>query len=84
MRVRLDPLRRERREVMINESTCTGCTACAQACPYGRQSTWSRIESDAPMFRRSSRRGRKKKALQFGPGRPRVARARRIANKCDH
>src|SRR6185295_16485641 len=24
-----------KREVVINEATCTGCTACAQSCPYG-------------------------------------------------
>ncbi|HEY5923869.1 MAG TPA: 4Fe-4S dicluster domain-containing protein [Kofleriaceae bacterium] len=74
----------ERKEVVINESTCTGCTACAQACPYGAIDMVE-IESDAPTFKleflqRLDKRG----ALKFGPGTGRVARARRIANKCDH
>ncbi|HEY1555536.1 MAG TPA: 4Fe-4S dicluster domain-containing protein [Kofleriaceae bacterium] len=74
----------ERREVVINESTCTGCTACAQACPYGAIDMVE-IESDAPTFKADFKhRLDKKDALKFGPGSPRVARARRIANKCDH
>jgi Fe-S-cluster-containing hydrogenase component 2 len=79
--IRYDP---ERREVMINESTCTGCTACAQSCPYNAIDMVE-IEPDAPTFKREFKaRLDKKKALQFGAGTPRVARARRIANKCDH
>jgi Fe-S-cluster-containing hydrogenase component 2 len=74
----------ERREVVINESTCTGCTACAQACPYGAIDMVE-IEPDAPMFKKGFKaRLEKRSALTFGPGTPRVARARRIANKCDH
>jgi Fe-S-cluster-containing hydrogenase component 2 len=71
-------------EVVINESTCTGCTACAQACPYGAIDMIE-IEPDAPTFKKQFQaRLEKKGMLTFGPGTPRVARARRIANKCDH
>jgi Fe-S-cluster-containing hydrogenase component 2 len=74
----------EKREVIINESTCTGCTACAQACPYGAIDMIE-VEADAPMFKKEFKaRLEKKNALVFGAGSPRVARARRIANKCDH
>ena len=73
-----------RKEVVINESTCTGCTACAQACPYGAIDMVE-IEPDAPMFKKNFKhRLEKRDALVFGPGTGRVARARRIANKCDH
>jgi Fe-S-cluster-containing hydrogenase component 2 len=73
-----------KREVVINESTCTGCTACAQACPYGAIDMIE-IEPDAPTFKKDFlARLEKKNMLNFGPGTPRVARARRIANKCDH
>jgi len=74
----------EKREVVINESTCTGCTACAQSCPYGAIDMIE-VESDAPSFKKEFKaRLEKRNALQFGAGTPRVARARRIANKCDH
>jgi Fe-S-cluster-containing hydrogenase component 2 len=74
----------DKREVVINESTCTGCTACAQACPYGAIDMIE-IEPDAPTFKKGFKaRLEKRDALKFGPGTPRVARARRIANKCDH
>ena len=73
-----------RKEVVINESTCTGCTACAQACPYGAIDMVE-VETDAPTFKKGFKlRLDKKDSLKFGPGTPRVARARRIANKCDH
>ena len=38
---------RRAREVVINEATCTGCTACAQACPYGAIDMVD-VEPDAP------------------------------------
>lgn len=79
--IRFDP---EKREVLINESTCTGCTACAQACPYSAIDMVE-VEPDAPMFKKDFKaRLEKRDALKFGAGTPRVARARRIANKCDH
>ena len=40
-----------KKEVVINESTCTGCTACAQACPYGAIDMVE-IEPDAPTFKK--------------------------------
>ena len=71
-------------EVVINESTCTGCTACAQSCPYGAIDMIE-VEPEAPTFKKGFKaRLEKKDALKFGAGTPRVARARRIANKCDH
>jgi Fe-S-cluster-containing hydrogenase component 2 len=74
----------QRKEVVINESTCTGCTACAQSCPYGAIDMIE-VEPEAPTFKKDFKaRLDKKDALKFGPGTPRVARARRIANKCDH
>jgi Fe-S-cluster-containing hydrogenase component 2 len=73
-----------KKEVVINEATCTGCTACAQSCPYGAIDMVE-IEPEAPTFKKHfMARLEKKGALQFGSGTPRVARARRIANKCDH
>lgn len=74
----------ERREVIINEATCTGCTACAQACPYDAIDMIE-VEPNAPTFSGAFKaRLDKRGALQFGPGTGRIARARRIANKCDH
>ena len=74
----------DKREVVINESSCTGCSACAQACPYSAIDMIE-IEADAPTFKRDFKaRLEKRGSLQFGAGTPRVARARRIANKCDH
>jgi Fe-S-cluster-containing hydrogenase component 2 len=74
----------KRKEVVINEATCTGCTACAQSCPYGAIDMVE-IEPEAPTFKAEFKdRLDRKSALKFGPGTPRIARARRIANKCDH
>jgi Fe-S-cluster-containing hydrogenase component 2 len=73
-----------KKEVVINESTCTGCTACAQACPYEAIDMVD-IDAESPVFKKDfKKRLDKKSSLAFGPGTPRVARARRIANKCDH
>jgi Fe-S-cluster-containing hydrogenase component 2 len=74
----------KRREVVINEATCTGCTACAQSCPYGAIDMVE-VEPGAPTFNPGFKaRLDKKSQLSFGPGSPRIAKARRIANKCDH
>jgi Fe-S-cluster-containing hydrogenase component 2 len=79
--IRFDPVKKE---VVINESSCTGCSACAQACPYGAIDMIE-IEPESPAFKKDFKaRLEKKKALSFGAGTPRQARARRIANKCDH
>ena len=73
-----------KKEVVINESTCTGCTACAQSCPYGAIDMVD-VEPDAPLFKKGFKhRLEQKDSLKFGPGTGRIARTRRIANKCDH
>jgi len=75
----------QRREVVINESTCTGCTACAQACPYGAIDMVEVDDPRSPTYKAGFKaRLEKRHALAFGPGTPRVAKARRIASKCDH
>ncbi|HEU4613589.1 MAG TPA: 4Fe-4S dicluster domain-containing protein, partial [Kofleriaceae bacterium] len=54
-----------KKEVVINESTCTGCTACAQSCPYGAIDMVE-IEPEAPTFRLDfQKRLDKKGALKF-------------------
>lgn len=74
----------DHKEVIINEATCTGCSACAQACPYDAIDMVE-VEPAAPAYAPAfARRLDKHNALKFGPGTGRVARARRIANKCDH
>jgi Fe-S-cluster-containing hydrogenase component 2 len=73
------------REVVINEATCTGCTACAQACPYGAIDMVDVEDPRNPTYRAEFKaRLDAKGALAFGSGTPRVARPRRIASKCDH
>ena len=53
-------------------------------CPYGAIDMVE-VEPDAPTFKKDFKaRLEKKDALKFGAGTGRVARARRIANKCDH
>ena len=79
--IKFDPVKKE---VVINEATCTGCSACAQSCPYGAIDMID-VEDGSPSFNRSFKaRLDKIKAMAFGPGTGRVARVRRIANKCDH
>ncbi|HVV83151.1 MAG TPA: 4Fe-4S binding protein [Kofleriaceae bacterium] len=73
-----------RREVVINEATCTGCTACAQSCPYGAIDMVDVDDQSPSVVTRFKARLDGKHALAFGPGSGRVARPRRIANKCDH
>lgn len=74
----------KKKEVVINEATCTGCTACAQSCPYGAIDMIA-VEQGDPTFKKAfKKRLDKKNMLQHGPGTPRVAKPRRIANKCDH
>jgi Fe-S-cluster-containing hydrogenase component 2 len=79
--IKFDPVRKE---VIINEATCTGCTACAQSCPYGAIDMVE-VDPGAPTYKEDFKlRLDENAALTFGPGTPRVAKARRIANKCDH
>jgi ferredoxin len=55
-----------------------------QSCPYGAIDMID-VEDGSPAFNKDFRaRLDKAKALAFGPGTGRVARVRRIANKCDH
>ena len=79
--IKYDP---QRREVVINEATCTGCSACAQNCPYGAIDMVDIDEQSPNVIARFKRRLESRNALAFGPGTGRVARPRRIANKCDH
>jgi Fe-S-cluster-containing hydrogenase component 2 len=61
----------DRMEVVINEATCTGCTACAQSCPYGAIDMVE-IEPDAPTYKKKFKaRLDKRDSLKFGPGTPR-------------
>ncbi len=69
----------ERREVVIVEASCTGCTLCATACPY--QAIEMHDLEDKPLLAlRLGRAG----ALAFGEGTPRKAKLKRMASKCDH
>ncbi len=75
----------ERKEVVINEATCTGCTACAQSCPYGAIDMVDIEDKQNSTYRDAFKvRLDKRGLLASGPGTGRVARPRRIANKCDH
>jgi Fe-S-cluster-containing hydrogenase component 2 len=68
-----------RKEVLINEANCTGCTLCAAACPYDAIEMHTLDEK--PLLKlRLDRAG----ALAFGDSAPRKAKLRRIAQKCDH
>jgi Fe-S-cluster-containing hydrogenase component 2 len=73
------------REVVINEASCTGCTLCARSCPYDAIEMVDVEDPHNPGFKESfKQRLEASKALVYGPGKPRVAKPRRIANKCDH
>jgi Fe-S-cluster-containing hydrogenase component 2 len=74
-----------RGEVVINENTCVGCTMCAQSCPFHAIEMVDVEDPRHPNHRPAFKaRLEATEALKFGPGTGRVARARRIANKCDH
>jgi Fe-S-cluster-containing hydrogenase component 2 len=69
----------ERREVVIVEAACTGCTLCATACPY--QAIEMHDLEEKPLLQiRLSKEGK----LAFGEGTPRKAKLKRMASKCDH
>ncbi len=72
-------------EVVINEATCVGCTMCAQSCPFHAIEMVDVEDPSHPNHRPAFKaRLDAAEALKFGAGTGRVARARRIANKCDH
>lgn len=80
--IKFDP---QIREVVINETSCVGCTLCAQSCPYSAIEMVDVEDPSHPSYREGFRlRLEHDGALAFGGGKPRVARARRVANKCDH
>jgi len=69
----------KRKEILIKEDACTGCTLCAVACPYDAIEMHELDQS--PMLKlRLDKAG----ALKFGEGTPRKAKVRRMASKCDH
>ncbi|MCP4449794.1 MAG: 4Fe-4S dicluster domain-containing protein [Myxococcales bacterium] len=73
------------REVVINETSCVGCTLCAQSCPFEAIEMVDISDPGNPTYREEFKlRLDGDGSLNFGPGKGRVARARRIANKCDH
>jgi Fe-S-cluster-containing hydrogenase component 2 len=71
----------QKREVIINEATCTGCAACANACPYG---SIEMVELDSPKEKLFKIRLEKDGSLKFGPEAGRKVAASKIASKCDH
>jgi Fe-S-cluster-containing hydrogenase component 2 len=69
----------QRKEILIKEDACTGCTLCATACPYNAIEMHELDEAPLLQIRLD-----KEKKLGFGDGTARKARLRRIASKCDH
>jgi Fe-S-cluster-containing hydrogenase component 2 len=68
-------------EVLIRESSCTGCASCANACPYGAIQMVRLADRASERFRaRLERRG----SLRAGPDAARREPAEQIASKCDH
>lgn len=68
-----------RKEVLINEANCTGCTLCALACPYDAIEMHELVDAPKLVLRLD-----REKKLGFGEGTGRKAKLRRIASKCDH
>ena len=69
----------QRKEVLIKEDACTGCTLCATACPYNAIEMHE-LEEAPELKLRLNKEGK----LGFGDGTPRKAKLRRMASKCDH
>ena len=80
--IKYDP---EIREVVINETSCVGCTLCSKSCPYSAIEMVDVEDPSNPNYREAFRmRLEADGSLKFGAGKARIARARRVANKCDH
>jgi Fe-S-cluster-containing hydrogenase component 2 len=69
----------QRKEILIKEDACTGCTLCAVACPYDAIEMHE-LDSHPMLKLRLDKAG----ALKHGDGTPRKAKVRRMASKCDH
>ncbi len=80
----------EKKEVVIIEAACTGCTLCATACPYAAIEMHDFDDKPLLKLRLESQGklgfgdGLPAIATQFGPIKARKAKAKRIASKCDH
>jgi Fe-S-cluster-containing hydrogenase component 2 len=74
--ISFDPIKRE---ILIKEDACTGCTLCARACPYDAIEMHDLEQTPLLQIRLD-----KQNALAFGEGTARKAQLRRIASKCDH
>lgn len=70
-----------RREVVINEATCTGCASCAEACPYG---SIEMVDLEDPRERGFRLRLERDGSLVWGEGTGRKVATTKVASKCDH
>jgi Fe-S-cluster-containing hydrogenase component 2/thioredoxin reductase len=70
---------RARKEVIIKEDTCTGCSMCAENCPYDAIELHPLVQNSRLTVRLEA-----KGALKYGPKAPRRLPVYRIAAKCDH